>query len=197
MKNILTIVMLAAFACAFTSCAITSPKEKLLVGTWKPVKVEKYISPEDMEKLKSKNAQGTSSSTPGSSATNPSGKPARMDSVTKAKMAAQSGGRGANEGDNPALRAEERLNRLIQSEARADLVITSDKKAGKMAVITLPGAPVKATWKMNHKGTKITTKNLKTKDKYVFDVIELTENKAVFIQNLPIGGIKISYTKQQ
>jgi hypothetical protein len=193
MKNFLTAVTLVVMAWALSSCALVkSPNEKLIVGTWTPVKVEKYISPEDLEKMKSQPA-GTASGTASAASTkNPAGHTAINDTASKAKMAAKGGLQEGGQG-TPDQRAQQRLDRLIQTEQRSPLIIAADK----VAVKNYPGNPLKASWKMNAKGTKVTAKDFKTKEKYVLDIVEVTDTKLVIIETLPIGTLKISYVKEK
>jgi hypothetical protein len=193
MKNYLTAVTLFLLACALTSCALVkSPNEKLIVGTWTPVKVEKYISPEDLEKMKTQASGTTSGTATATGAKGATGNTAKNDTASKAKMAAKGGTQGTGQG-TPQQRAEQRLDRLIQAEQRSPLIIGADK----IAVKNYPGNPVKGSWKMNAKGTKVTAKNFKTKEKYVLDIVEITDAKMVIIENLPIGALKINYVKEK
>ncbi|MCX6304492.1 MAG: hypothetical protein NT040_05955 [Bacteroidetes bacterium] len=88
----------------FASCAATShPNEKLIVGTWKPVKVEKIV---DSVALKAAATQAGNSAQKQSK----TGKPA---------------------GEGGASRKDATLDRLVQSEMRATMEIFANKTAIK------------------------------------------------------------------
>jgi hypothetical protein len=56
---------------------------------------------------------------------------------------------------------------------------------------------VKATWKMKPNGKKVIAKNVKTKEKYVLEILELSETQAVIQETLPMGALKITYAKEK
>jgi len=171
-KNLLTIVILIAATTLLTSCATTHPNEKLIVGRWKTVSVEKVL-PEDSPM----NTQ-TGTAAP---ANDPRSQPAGD---------ARTGDKGS-QGDSKA-RAEEQFNRLYRAEQKATLEVYEDK----VAVKDFNGTYVKATWKMKSNGTKLVAKSIKTKDKYVMEILELSQDKAVILEILPVGSLKITYQRQ-
>ncbi len=104
MKRLLTVLFTISVAILITSCATTYPNQKLLIGTWSPVKVEKANIP----------------ATPGRTGTTalkatPVTAPVK-DSAASAREASQ---------------AEQQQARLMKIEYRATLTINADKTAIK------------------------------------------------------------------
>jgi hypothetical protein len=175
-KYLFTIILLAAVGALLTSCATTSPNEALIVGKWNPVTVEKILP----EKAAAQ-GQGTTTATPGGTAASGNDQPQ-----------ARKEGKGGGSGENYA-KAEEKFNRLYRAEQKATLEIYADKSAVK----NFGGTMVKATWKMKPNGKKVIAKNVKTKEKYVLEILELSETQAVIQENLPMGALKITYAKEK
>lgn len=213
MKKWLFPATLMVVVYAMSSCSVTShPNEKLLYGKWKPEKVERVYTQEEkqkMEEIQKKQAvtpqqqagtatqvKKTGRGKPGSTtpvtttATTTTQQAGTTTPVETRKPVAGDGSREGTEAQALARR-EAAMNRMIQSEQRADLVISEDKTAVK----TYPGNPIKATWKLKGNGTVFVAKNTKTKEKYAFDILELTENRAVIQEDLPMGSLKITYVK--
>jgi hypothetical protein len=172
-KNLFISFVLLAFTAVYTTCAASHPNEKLIVGKWKTVSVEKVL-PENPQQ------QPTGTTPPSTPKTEPAG-----------TSKGGSKGSGAGSGDAK-VRAEEQFNRLYIAEQKATLEIT----ANKYAIKDFNGTFVKATWKMKANGTKIVAKNIKTKEKYVLEILELTETKAVILEKLPAGSLKITYARE-
>ena len=104
MKRLLTVFFALSFAFLITSCATTYPNQKLLIGAWRTVKVEKSNIPATLGKTDPTPLRTTPVTAPHS------------DSVAPAREASK---------------AEQQLARLIQSESRATLTINADKTAVK------------------------------------------------------------------
>ena len=103
-KRIIPFCTIAVAIVIMTSCAVTShPNEKLIVGTWRPVKVEKVVDSTALPAAASKPTEATQ---------------------IKAKSAKPSGG-GNNE------RVKTSLERLMQVEMRTNLQIFENKTAIK------------------------------------------------------------------
>jgi hypothetical protein len=103
-SRIITICAVALTVFILTSCGITPhPNQKIIVGTWIPLKVEKV-----------------SESSAKQAASSMAGNKEQKQSKT-----------GAPEGDGGASRKEATLDRLIQSEMRATMDIRADKTAVK------------------------------------------------------------------
>jgi hypothetical protein len=103
-NRIITFFVFTLVIIALTSCGITShPNEKLIVGKWRPVKVEKIVDSSALQ------AGASMKGTPGKKQTRP-GSPA---------------------GEGGAARKEAIFDRFIQSEMQATMEIFANKTAIK------------------------------------------------------------------
>jgi hypothetical protein len=187
MKQLIHLGFVVIIALLYSSCATTHPNEALIVGEWKPIAVEKYFTPEEEEQLKNAQSQ-TTGTRPSPAGDKPNGSTGTSVSTGTPPSPDQSrGGDDRQGGKNPA----DELNRLIQAESRANIVIYPDHSAAKF----YRARTVKATWKLKGKGTVLLAKDLEKKDKYRIDILEINENTMVVVENLPIGGIKVTYQK--
>lgn len=175
-KHKLTGLMaIAAGIIFFASCATTHPNEQLIVGKWNTQKVEKYVDP---------------TAAPAESKTEVvAPKTVKVKTDTTSKAGSKGGGNVSTV--NP--RAEDALQRMIRVEERSSLEVY----ANKMAVKNYPKKTVKATWKLKGKGTRFVAKDLATKEKHYFDLLEVSETRIVLIEHTPAGDLKITYAKQQ
>jgi len=160
-----------------TSCATTHPNEKLIVGTWRTVKVEKYVDESAMKAAAATPSSKTGSNVNRTETTSPND-PQRGIQSTDAER------------EN---KVQNKLNRLIQSEERAVLVIDSGHFASKQ----YPGTLKRATWKMKPNGMVIIAKNLENKERVRMEIEEISENQAVIIQELPVGSLRITYARER
>lgn len=187
MRKWIHLGLLVAMAAVYSSCATTHPNEALIVGEWKPVHVEKYFTPEEEEQLKKAQSQTT-----GTRPTTEGEKPAATAGNTSAQTPSQNPSGQSRGGDQAGGRNQaDELNKLIQAESRANIVIYPDHTAAKF----YRARTVKATWKLKGQGTVLVAKDLEKKDKYRIDILEVDASKMVVVENLPIGGIKITYQK--
>ncbi|NQV02831.1 MAG: hypothetical protein HQ542_09305 [Bacteroidia bacterium] len=187
MKQLIHLGLVAFVAVLFSSCATTHPNEKLIVGEWKPIKAEKYFTPEEEELLKKAQEQST-----GTRPTTTGDKPAATTggtSPTTSTPPPSDQGRGGDRAGGKNIGDE--LNRIIQAESRANIIIYPDKTAVKF----YRARTVKATWKLKGKGTVLLAKDLEKKDKYRIDILEVDGGIMVVVENLPVGGIKVTYQK--
>jgi len=140
------------------SCATTSPNLQMVIGSWKPLTIEKYqpdVKPNDTSKVQS----------------------------TKANA----------EVSDRQLMDDEKNFRFMKEELSASFEIRTDKTATKY----YHGSNnKKATWKMNRKGTMITTKEIATGIKYKLEIVKVTETNLMIIEKLPFGEFKIFYARQ-
>lgn len=175
MRKILTVTLvLVPFVLLFSSCATTHPNEQLIMGKWNTVSVEKIL-PEKQQAAEPQTGPG------GTAITNDTG-----------AKTGKGGGKSGSSGEAGA-RAEEQFNRLYRAEQKATLEIFPNKTAVK----DYHGTLVKATWKMKPSGKKIVAKSIKTKERIVLEIEELTDTKAVVIEKLPVGALKITYAKEK
>jgi hypothetical protein len=168
---IITLCTLAIASFLITSCSISPhPNEKIIIGTWRPVKVEKVV---DSSALQAASARQEAS---GQAA----------DTTRKTSRG------GGQSGDNAAARKEAALDRLIQSEMRATMEIFPNKTAVK----NYPGKPLHATWKMKGKGTRIIGKGVENKVKFVIVIEEISKEQIVILEQAPLGDLRITYERQ-
>lgn len=151
------------------SCAVSHPNEKIIVGTWRPVKVEKVVDSSALEAAAALNP---------TAASRPAG----------AKPGEARPARGGDGGS----RKEAELNRLLQLEQRSTMEIYPDKTAVK----NFHHKPINATWKMKGKGKKILAKNVETKHTFVIEILEISKERMVVLQHTPAGDLKIEYERQ-
>ncbi len=90
-------------------------------------------------------------------------------------------------------RREAGINRLLQSEMRASLEVF----ANKTAVKNYPGKPLHATWKMKGRGTRLITKNVANKTKYVIEILEISQDRMTVLEHAAAVDIKITYERQK
>jgi len=86
---------------------------------------------------------------------------------------------------------EARLNRLIQSELHSTLTI----KADKTAIEERAGKTIQGTWKLKNKGQSLLVTSKKPARKITIDIVRVNDTSAVVIENLPIGGLKVTYQR--
>lgn len=173
-RNLIFSTGLMAMILVFGSCVTTHPNEKLLPGTWKPQKVEPWISPEMAEQMKAQ--QETQKDQPAAQKTEP---------------VASDPAKGKPTGN--ASDQRNKIDRLIGLEQRATLRIEPNHTVAK----AYPGKTLKATWKLKANGTLLLAKNIETKEKYKIDLVEISPTHFVAIQHVGEGGVKITYVKEQ
>jgi hypothetical protein len=170
-SKIITLFSIAITLLILTSCVFKPhPNQKIIVGTWIPLKVERVSAA-----AVTKDAPATQAA-PG----------------TPVNTEAKQSKTGAPAGDGGASRKEAALDRLIQSEMKSTLEIN----ANKTAVKKFPGKPINATWKLKGKGTRIVAKNIENNMKFVIEIVEMTNDVIVVIEHAPVGDVKITYKRQ-
>jgi len=184
MKNLVIFSILISFLILISSCATTHPNEALIVGAWKPVKVEKYFTDDELEALKKSQNTGTGQAVKNDPKTPATGEGA---ATTGGQPSTAPQARPGGSGQNP----EAALNGMMQAETRTNMVIYPDKTAAKF----YRNRTVKASWKLKGNGTVLIARDLEKKDKYRIDILEVNPTSLVVVQNLPVGGIKITYEK--
>ncbi len=153
---------------ALASCSIVShPNQKIIIGKWRPVEVEKIVDSSAFQAGAS--LQGaTEKQKPGAA------KPA-----------------GTATGEGGAGRKEAELDRLVQMEKRATMEIFADKTAVK----NFPGKPLNATWKLKGRGKRIVAKNTENKMTFTIDILEINKERIVVVEHAPVGDVKIIYER--
>ena len=188
MKNIFIALSIAGCIVFLSSCVTTHPNEKLLIGEWKPVKVEKYFTPEEEAQLQKAQSQAAGvrpvpggEKPAGTNANTPQANPVPAVSADPGRGGERSGGK------NP----EDELNKLIQVESRSNMKIYPDKTVEKF----YRNKTIDATWKLKGQGTLLVLNVPEKGEKYRIDILQIEESNMVVVGNLPIGGIKITYEK--
>jgi hypothetical protein len=154
------------------SCSILPhPNEKIIVGIWRPIRVEKIVDSSALQAANIHSAD-TVKNDP---------KPGKTASAGKGG----GGAAGARQGAN--------LDRLAQSEMRATL----EMFANKTAVKNYPGNPLHATWKMKGKGTRIIAKGVTNKKKFVIDILSLQQDQMIVMEHAGIGDLKVTYVREK
>ncbi|MEI6681121.1 MAG: hypothetical protein WCO44_00760 [Bacteroidota bacterium] len=166
----LSLVAIALFL--MTACAVVPhPNEKIIVGLWKPVKVERVI---DSSALLAAH-------------------PHAGDTTAKAAVPGKPGAPGKAGEAGAAARRGANLEHLQQIEMRATLEIF----ANKTAIKHYPGKPLNATWKMKGKGTRIVAKNLATKSKFVIDIEDISQDRLVIMEHAQSVDVRVTYERQK
>ena len=162
----LSLVAVALFL--MTACAIVPhPNEKIIVGLWKPVKVERVID----------------------SAALLAAHPHAFDTTAKAAKPGKPG----TAGKPGETGAGANLERREQIELRATLEIFSNKTAIKH----YPGKPLNTTWKMKGKGTRIVAKNLANKAKFVIEIEDISQDRMVIMEHAQSVDVRVTYERQK
>lgn len=179
------ILVVAVF---FSSCVTIHPNEKLIVGEWKPVKVEKFFTPEEEEQLKNAQSQSTGTRPP-AEVEKPAAATGNTSFSTTPPPPTPDQGRGGERagGRNP----EAELNKRMQVESRSNMMIFRDKTLEKF----YREKTVEGTWKLKGKGSVLVIKVPERREIYRVDIIKIAEDSLVVVGTLPIGGIKITYEK--
>lgn len=176
--RILSTLLFFASVILITSCATTHPNARLIVGTWKPEKIEKYIDPNLPAPELASDMAG-----------------AKPTTATKARTADTTGKGGAQAGASAASMAQrkaEALDRLIRAEERSTMTIAADGNAAK----NYPGTTIKVKWKMKSKGTHVVGKELGGSRRFDIEIVEISESRCTIIQRTEAGDLKITYVKQ-
>jgi hypothetical protein len=149
------------------SCATMTPREKMLVGKWKPVKIENANTPEHKKTLATK--------------TNTDTLKAKALEIKK------------DTGVVRFSKEEEKLNRRIQTETRTTLQINADKTA----TIYFPGREVNTKWKLKKQGTIFSAHNPESGHKLELELLRVNDTSVTVIERLPEGGLRIIYHKEK
>ena len=153
------------------SCKVTYPNEKLIIGKWKPVKVEKSF---DTSYLKAQGTQLPKSAVAMDTASQKKGK----------KSSSQA----------PAVNKDNQLIRLAQSEERSSFEMISENK---QVLKHYPGKTISGTWKMKKKGTRIVVKGKENGKKFTIDILDINDSTLVAKEQFPFGLLKVTYHKEK
>jgi hypothetical protein len=169
LKQLSAFSMLLFISFIITSCGTNREAEKLLVGKWNPVTVENLAVPPDQP-------------------------PATQ--VVKVDTSTEEGVRKETELTLPATptKAQEKVARYMANEKRSPVVF-SIKDNKRTVVKEVPGKTVSGTWKLKKNGKKLAVKEDETGRKVNVDILSLTDSTTVLVEKLPIGDVKIKYSK--
>ncbi|MEI6898464.1 MAG: hypothetical protein WCL00_01195 [Bacteroidota bacterium] len=157
------------------ACKVTYPNEKLLIGKWTPVKVEKYIDAGIVAP-----SAGTPAKRPNASSAS---KPAMKGDSTSATGVAGSG-------KSQEELMQHQLSKMSTAMERTTLEVFKEKK---MAVLYNPRTTIKGNWKLKKKGTQINVKELVSGRKFIIDIVKITDTTAEMINRYPFGDVKVFY----
>ena len=173
MKRILSLFFAISIASLVLSCATYKPIEKRLIGTWKNVKIEPFI---------------TSGGSPRSMAE-------KVQYIKNTSNGASDGAVTIPVPIKPMVLSKENLqqDKMILSEVSYNMTLN----ANKTAVKEYQGKTVHAKWKLKDKGTDLFVDSKETGRQMTFHIFHLTDTSAVFTLTAPLGQIKITYKKEK
>ncbi len=167
MDKLTRILGLIILTTVIFSCATVTPRQRMMVGRWKPVKIENADIPEHKTANLQKSVTDTLAPKAGDS--------------TKA----------AGTGTDP--KQAEKLKRLIQTEFRSELQLNADKTAVKY----FHGKMFNATWKLKKKETLLVAKSADTGQKVELEILRVNDTSATVIQRSPYGNLRITFHKEK
>lgn len=85
-----------------------------------------------------------------------------------------------------------RQDLAVKNEQRAVLEISPDHTAVKF----YHKNPLKVTWKLKSKGTKILAKNIQNGEKYMLNIVSVNETELVILEKIGTATLKVTYTKE-
>jgi hypothetical protein len=92
-----------------------------------------------------------------------------------------------------AAKTEERLERIIKTRLNSTLTINKDKTA----VQESEDRTIHGTWKLKNKGKRILVTSKEPDRKITIDILRMNDTSAVFLENLPVGSLKVTYKKEK
>jgi len=171
MRKYFNVFVFAAALVILASCA-PSINEKLIVGKWTRDKILSFE--------KNKNFQVAPA------ATEPP--PAGHDLISS--QANDENGLIAFK--QAMINSGEEGRKSIETTIKTSMEFRDDKSA----TVALRHSTLNGTWKMNHKGTKITVRDSKTKEKQKIDLISIDSLNMRVADSYPIGKMLLEYMKR-
>jgi hypothetical protein len=168
------------------ACVTTHPHEKLVIGEWKPVKVEKFFTPEEEEQMKNAQSQAAKS--------RPSAEPEQPSEATGNTSLSSPSQKPTDQGrvgESAVRDPEAELNKRIQVESRSNMILYNDLTLEKF----YREKTFEGTWKLKRKGSVLAVRIPERRETYRVDVLDVSDDTLVLVGNLPVGGIKITYKK--
>lgn len=168
MNKIITLVSVLICLYLLSSCAATSPREKMLIGTWKGLKATTYVSQTTGVQAAAKT------------------KAADTVNAGKQKGDGKQGTAMSNE------RKDVKLRRMIETVTQTTLTFNEDRTC----VISAPRKNVTGTWKLKKKGTILVVKVEETGEKNTLELVSVKDSIATAIQRTSAGDLMVHYGKQ-
>jgi hypothetical protein len=162
-----TLILIVVSFYFISSCSSTSPREKMLIGTWRPHKIAPYVP-----------------NNPGPAAITGMSTP---DSTKSGKQKT-----GTTKTATPDKGQQAQLQRLIDQQMRTTIKIN----ANKTCEIKSRENTKSATWKLKKNGTNLVIKEDETGHKGTLEFVFINDTTAMAIQRTKAGDIIIRYRKQ-
>jgi len=171
MKRILILLLTVTVVFLISSCATTSPSQKYLIGTWKPVNIEKYNLP-----VHSRSDAGNEGKTnPGTKGTTSSSDKDRQTYNERKQNA----------------REELRSSLTFYSDNTSSLTF----KANKTAIKESEGKTVNAKWKLTNHGTRLQINRKEPAEITTYDIIQINDTTAVVSESFSVLSMRITFKK--
>lgn len=160
--------LLISFTLLTANLQAANPREKKLIGSWQPVKVNPYVSKTPV----------TASAKTKITDTTAAGK------IKKGTSAITTG---------EAFRKSEQLKKFMDTQMRTTMKINADGSC----LVENPGKKFEARWKLKKKGTNLVIKVPGSGQKVTLELVKITDSTATTIQRMKIGDVVVNYRKQK
>lgn len=170
----LTIFVMVAFF--ISSCLAGNPKEKMLVGTWIPLKVSPYTPPVPASKATAVKKTTTAPKT-----------------VTDTTQQVKKDPGAVNTNSTLEARKAEKLSRFIETQLHTSFTLNADRTCS----IQFPNKKVEANWKLKKKGTNLVFRVPASGIKRTLELVFLNDTSAMAIQKSDEGSVIIRYSKKK
>jgi hypothetical protein len=171
MKRLLILFFAVTVAFLISSCATNLTNQKFLIGTWRPVNVEKFNLP--------KRPSPTT------------GTQGKINSGTGKTISTTNNVKQPESGKKESSMAELRSSLAFYSDKTSSLTFT----AKKTAVKEFQGKAIPAKWKLRNQGTRLLIISKDPGTKTTYDIISINDTTAVMAESFSIYHIKITYKK--
>ena len=167
-KKLFTLIFIMISAYIITSCAATQPREKMLVGTWTPLKVSPYVP----------NNQ-------------------KLPAITGKKVTdTKTSGKQNSEQTPSAADTDEKKEKQIEHHLDLMMRTTLKINVDKTCVIQSPGKSINAKWKLKNKGTNLIIKEHESGKIRTLELVLLNDTAAMVIQRTIAGDFIARFRKQ-
>jgi len=171
MKRLLTLFFVFTAAFLISSCATFYPNQKYLIGTWKPINIEKYSLQEHQNPV----------------------------AGTEGKTNSGEGGTTHSSGMDRQTFNEKKQN--VMADLKSSMAFYSDKtssltfKTNKTAIKEYQGKTVDAKWKLTNHGTRLLINSKEPGKKTTYDILHISDTTAIMTESFSILSMKITYRK--